>query len=135
SRRQRHHRGGGPACAATSQHHHVTLGWGAYPLAGLIISGFGTHAKPTGGHPPVADPPPSHVNIPVAVKDSTLLLPHLRDFAEALPLSARVDTILLPGAPHNLELSYQAPGWYAQSFGFASERAASLVLGKAGEST
>ncbi|CAK7206192.1 hypothetical protein SEUCBS139899_008978 [Sporothrix eucalyptigena] len=60
---------------------------------------------------------------------------HLRDFAEALPLSARVDTILLPSAPHNLELSYRAPGWYAQSFGFASERAASLVLGKAGEST
>ncbi|EFX05904.1 hypothetical protein CMQ_3973 [Grosmannia clavigera kw1407] len=161
-----------------------------YRLAGLVLSGFGTQLKPTGGHPTQPDPPPSHIRIPVAVKDSTLLLPgtaadevyaqadrldhpmplpeiaslrhpwldtwrerwgvhvtvpillalagrdhywhataeHLDEFAAAFPKSTRIDTSILAAAPHNIELSYWGPGWYAHSFGFAIECVTSLML-------
>ncbi|KAI5458835.1 hypothetical protein BGZ63DRAFT_362266 [Mariannaea sp. PMI_226] len=50
-----------------------------YPLGGLVTSGFGSLLKDTGGHVSQPDPPPSHINIPVQVKDSTLLLPGTAD--------------------------------------------------------
>lgn len=163
-----------------------------YPLGGVVMSGFGSLLKPTGGHQSQPDPPPTHINIPVQVKDSTLLLPgtadeavyaeserldhpvpfdeiaalrlswldtwkekwganitapvmvvmaerdyywdatdeHLQDIAAGLPKSVRVDTSIIHAAPHNLELSYWGPGWYARSFGFALECAVSFKLGK-----
>ncbi|KAM5350064.1 hypothetical protein ACJ41O_006569 [Fusarium nematophilum] len=161
-----------------------------YPLGGVIVSGFGSLLKETGGHTAQPNPPPSHIRIPVHVKDSTLLLPgtadeqvyaqserldhaipfdeiaslrtpwlstwrqrwaanitvpimitlaerdhywdatdeHLQDFAASFPRSARIDTSIIRAAPHNLELSYWSAGWYARSFGFAIECAASLAL-------
>ncbi|KAL4729691.1 hypothetical protein ACLX1H_004113 [Fusarium chlamydosporum] len=170
---------------------HVTASQTAYPLGGIVISGFGSLLKDSGGHVS-QEAPPSHLNIPVAVKDKTLLLPgtadesiyaqseridhaipfeelaalrkswlsawkqkwgvnviapvmialaerdhywdatdeHLKDFAEGLPKSKRVDLSIVRRAPHNIELSYWGPGWYARSFGFAIECAASLALEK-----
>ncbi|KAJ3536377.1 hypothetical protein NM208_g6746 [Fusarium decemcellulare] len=163
-----------------------------YPLGGIVVSGFGSILKDTGGHAAPPDPPPSHINIPIQVKDSTLLLPgtadeqvyaqserldhalpfpeiaalrqswlstwkekwgtnitapvmiglaerdhywdatdeHLKDFAGGFPKSSRVDTSIIRAAPHNIELSYWGPGWYARSFGFAVECAASFAVGK-----
>ncbi|KAH7255016.1 hypothetical protein FSOLCH5_011053 [Fusarium solani] len=163
-----------------------------YPLGGIVISGFGSLLKPTGGHAAQPNPPPTHISIPIQVKDSTLLLPgtadeqvyaqsqridhampfdeivalkaswlptwkekwganvtapimvaiaerdhywvatdeHLKDIVTALPKSTRIDTSIIRAAPHNLELSYWGPGWYARSFGFAVECAASLALSK-----
>ncbi|RGP79040.1 hypothetical protein FLONG3_2946 [Fusarium longipes] len=170
---------------------HATASKTAYPLGGLVISGFGSLLKDSGGHVS-QDQPPTHLNIPVAVKDKTLLFPetadesvfaqseridhaipfeelaalrkswlttwkqkwgvnitvpvmialagrdhywdatdeHLKDFAGGLPKSKRVDLSILNNAPHNIELSYWGPGWYARSFGFAMECAVSLALDK-----
>lgn len=161
-----------------------------YPLGGVVVSGFGSLLKETGGHTAQPNPPPLHINIPVHVKDSTLLLPgtadgqvytqsqrldhampfdeiaslktswlstwkqkwganievpimialaerdhywdatneHLQDFAASFPRSTRIDTSIIRAAPHNLELSYWAAGWYARGFGFAVECATSLAL-------
>ncbi|KAJ0147870.1 hypothetical protein HZ326_9479 [Fusarium oxysporum f. sp. albedinis] len=171
---------------------HATSSSPAYPLGGIVISGFGSLLQDTGGHVSQPDPPPSYLNIPVEVKDKTLLLPgtadetvyaqserldhaipfeelaalrkswlgewkekwgvnvtvpvmialaerdhywvateeHLKDFKEGFPKSERVDLSVVKAAPHNLELSYWGPGWYARSFGFAVECAVSLALGK-----
>ncbi|KAK7427322.1 hypothetical protein QQZ08_006091 [Neonectria magnoliae] len=164
----------------------------SYPFGGIVVSGFGSLLKDTGGHAAQPDPPPAHVSIPVHVKDSTLLLPgtadeevyaqsqlidhpmpfeeiaslkaswlptwrekwgvnvtvpvmaalaerdhywdatdeHIQDFASSLPKSTRIDTSIIEAAPHNIELSYWSAGWYARSFGFAVECAASLGLKK-----
>ncbi|KAF5580141.1 hypothetical protein FPANT_9415 [Fusarium pseudoanthophilum] len=53
---------------------HATSSSPAYPLGGIVISGFGSLLKDTGGHVSQPDPPPSYLNIPVEVKDKTLLL-------------------------------------------------------------
>ncbi|KAL3455982.1 hypothetical protein BJX64DRAFT_281679 [Aspergillus heterothallicus] len=45
---------------------------------------------------------------------------------EAFRRSKRVDASLVRGAPHCMELSYWAQGWYARCFGFAMECAATL---------
>lgn len=49
---------------------------------------------------------------------------HARDFAEGFGKSIRVEAGVVSGAPHNLEMSYWAQGWYARCFGFALECAA-----------
>ncbi|KAF5679368.1 hypothetical protein FDENT_8760 [Fusarium denticulatum] len=171
---------------------HATSSSPAYPLGGIVISGFGSLLKDTGGHVSQPDPPPSCLNIPVEVKDKTLLLPgtadetvyaqserldhaipfeelaalrkswlgewkdkwgvnvtapvmialaerdhywdateeHLKHFREGFPKSERVDLSIVKAAPHNIELSYWGPGWYARSFGFAVECAVSLAFQK-----
>jgi len=53
---------------------------------------------------------------------------HLKDFAAWFSGSKRVDTSLVVGAPHNLEMSYWAPGWFARCFGFAVECAVGYRL-------
>ncbi|KAH6995355.1 hypothetical protein EDB80DRAFT_729006 [Ilyonectria destructans] len=162
----------------------------AYPWGGIVVSGFGSILKDTGGHIAQPDPAPSHISIPIQVKDSTLLLlgtadeevyaqsqridhampfeeiaslrkswlstwrhkwganitipimialaerdhywdateEHLRDFTLCFPKSSRVDTSIIKAAPHNIELSHWGPGWYARSFGFAVECAASYAI-------
>ena len=178
----------GAAGAVVAAAMHGTESDPAYPLGGIVISGFGSLLKDSSAHVS-QDPPPTHLNIPVAVKDKTLLLPgtadesvyaqseridhaipfeelaalrrtwlatwkqkwganitapvmfaltdrdhywdatdeHMKDFAEGLPKSKRVDLSILRGAPHNIELSYWGPGWYARCFGFAIECAVSLA--------
>ncbi|KAH7062523.1 hypothetical protein B0J12DRAFT_645694 [Macrophomina phaseolina] len=44
----------------------------------------------------------------------------------------RVDVSLIPGAPHNLEISYWAQGWYARTLGFALECAAEFEVRRQG---
>lgn len=51
---------------------------------------------------------------------------HLRELASAFTKSERVDGTIVEGAPHNMEMSYWARGWYARCFGFALECAASF---------
>ncbi|KAI1810717.1 hypothetical protein GGS20DRAFT_157223 [Poronia punctata] len=46
---------------------------------------------------------------------------HVVDLVGAFGNSSRVDGSLIPGAPHNLEVGYWAPGWFARCFGFAVE--------------
>ncbi|TQN63990.1 hypothetical protein CSHISOI_11432, partial [Colletotrichum shisoi] len=53
----------------------------------------------------------------------------LREYAAAFTGSRRVEGSVIPGAPHNLEMSYWSQGWYARVFGFAMEGAASLAIG------
>ncbi|KAH7253515.1 uncharacterized protein BKA55DRAFT_593220 [Fusarium redolens] len=185
-----HSLGANGAIVASSLH--ATSSPPAYPLGGIVMSGFGSLLKDTGGHVSQPDPPPSYLNIPVEVKDKTLLLPgtadetvyaqserldhaipfeelaalrkswlgewkekwgvnvtvpvmialaerdhywdateeHLEDFKQGFPKSERVDLSVVKAAPHNIELSYWGPGWYARSFGFAVECAVSLALEK-----
>ncbi len=52
---------------------------------------------------------------------------HLDEFMSGFTGSARVDGSLVLGAPHNLEMSYWAQGWYARCFGFAMECATSFA--------
>ncbi|OTB12356.1 hypothetical protein K445DRAFT_321088 [Daldinia sp. EC12] len=54
---------------------------------------------------------------------------HLQECAAAFSKSTRVDTSLVKGAPHCMELSYWSQGWYARCFGFAIECAASFAAG------
>ncbi|KAK7704115.1 hypothetical protein SLS64_008673 [Diaporthe eres] len=49
---------------------------------------------------------------------------HVREFAGGFGSSERVDASLVRGAPHCIELSYWAQGWYARCFGWALECAA-----------
>lgn len=49
---------------------------------------------------------------------------HVREFAGGFGGSERVDASLIRGAPHCIELSYWAQGWYARCFGWAMECAA-----------
>ncbi|KAI7760627.1 hypothetical protein LZL87_009511 [Fusarium oxysporum] len=67
--------------AIVSSSLHATSSSPAYPLGGIVISGFGFLLKDTGGHVSQPDPPPSYLNIPVEVKDKTLLLPGTADEA------------------------------------------------------
>ncbi|RDW70892.1 uncharacterized protein DSM5745_08403 [Aspergillus mulundensis] len=53
---------------------------------------------------------------------------HVRSCVGAFVKSSRVDGSFVRGAPHCLELSYWAPGWYASCFGFALECAASFAV-------
>jgi len=46
---------------------------------------------------------------------------HLHDITSAFVKSERVDGSIVGGAPHNMEMSYWAKGWYARVFGFALE--------------
>ncbi|KAM5354803.1 hypothetical protein ACJ41O_001449 [Fusarium nematophilum] len=52
----------------------------------------------------------------------------LKACAEAFSSSPRVDSSFVSGAPHCMELSYWAQGWYARSFGFAMECSAHTGL-------
>jgi hypothetical protein len=156
-----------------------------YPLAGLVISGFGS--QPTGkSYNPQGDD--ATITFPPKIKDSIMLqegradssiykyteelnhgMPaeeigdvrtawfprwkewagnvkvpvmaavaqddvmwkgtreHVNDFSSAFTGSERVDTSVVIGAPHNMEMSYWATGWYTRSFGFALECAASFA--------
>ncbi|KAK3376152.1 Alpha/Beta hydrolase protein [Lasiosphaeria ovina] len=51
-----------------------------------------------------------------------------RDFASAFTGSKRVESALVRGAPHNLEMSYWAQAWYGRCFGFALECAVEYAL-------
>ncbi|KAJ6441594.1 bZIP transcription factor [Purpureocillium lavendulum] len=53
---------------------------------------------------------------------------HLRDIAGGFTACPTVEELLLPGAPHNIEMSYWAPAWYARTFGFALDCALSYEL-------
>jgi pimeloyl-ACP methyl ester carboxylesterase len=55
---------------------------------------------------------------------------HLQEVAGAFTHSERVDGSIVKGAPHNIEMSYWAKGWYARCFGFALECAALLAQKK-----
>lgn len=167
-------------------------GKAAYPLAGLIISGFGSQntAQIIGQskeHPP--EPLPEYIDRPVDEKDRRMIpegttdpaiykqserlhnpMPyteiadynsiwaddkwrslcgkvkvpvmigiaeldalwvgteeHVKEFAGGFTASERVDTSLVKGAPHCIELSYWAQGWYARCFGWALECAATYA--------
>ncbi|WYZ46165.1 hypothetical protein EsH8_IX_000390 [Colletotrichum jinshuiense] len=53
----------------------------------------------------------------------------VQEYAAAFTGSQRVEGSVIPGAPHNLEMSYWSQGWYARAFGFALEATASLAIG------
>lgn len=53
---------------------------------------------------------------------------HLREFAGGFSGSERVDASVVKGAPHCIELSYWAQGWYARCFGWALECAAAYAV-------
>lgn len=52
---------------------------------------------------------------------------HVDEFAGGFGGSERVDASLVRGAPHCIELSYWAQGWYARCFGWALECAAAYA--------
>ena len=58
---------------------------------------------------------------------------HLKEFTSAFSRSERVDGSIVHGAPHNIEMSYWANGWYARCFGFALECAARFEQRKVSE--
>lgn len=47
---------------------------------------------------------------------------------KAFPKSPKVESGVVPNAPHCIELSYQGMGWYTRAFGFAMECAAAVTL-------
>ncbi|OHE94976.1 hypothetical protein CORC01_09770 [Colletotrichum orchidophilum] len=53
----------------------------------------------------------------------------VREYIAAFTGSRRVEGSVIPGASHNIEMSYWSQGWYARIFGFAMEGAASLAIG------
>lgn len=53
---------------------------------------------------------------------------HVRVLAAAFAGSPRVEASVIRGAPHNLEMTYWAQGWYARCFGFGMECAASFAV-------
>ncbi|KAL1583303.1 hypothetical protein WHR41_07891 [Cladosporium halotolerans] len=53
---------------------------------------------------------------------------HLQECVEAFHNSPRVDSSLVPGASHCMELSFWSKGWYATAFGFAMECAVDHAL-------
>lgn len=55
---------------------------------------------------------------------------HVKEFAGGFAASGRVDASVVKGAPHCIELSYWAQGWYARSFGWALECAATYAVEK-----
>lgn len=56
---------------------------------------------------------------------------HVKEFAGGFTRSSRVDASLVKDAPHCLELSYWAQGWYARCFGFAMECAVGFAVRQA----
>ncbi len=161
-----------------------------YPIAGIVISGFGTDIIATDSSQ-VAPEGPEFVNFPPDIKDA-LMMPNgtcdpsvyehttrlnlpcpsreiqdiwtawlarvrtewapfvkvpvmigvaeldcywkgtkesVRDFMSIFTGSGRVEGGVIRGAPHNLEMSYWGSGWYARSFGFGLECAASFGVG------
>lgn len=56
---------------------------------------------------------------------------HVKEFAGGFSKSERVDASLVRGAPHCIELSYWAQGWYARCFGWALECATAYAVKKA----
>lgn len=56
---------------------------------------------------------------------------HVQEFAAGFVGSERVETSLVREAPHCIELSYFAQGWYARCFGWALECAAFSAVRKA----
>jgi pimeloyl-ACP methyl ester carboxylesterase len=46
---------------------------------------------------------------------------HVKEYETMFPNCARFDGSVVLGAPHAIEWSYMATGWYARCFGFASE--------------
>lgn len=53
---------------------------------------------------------------------------HVREFAGGFSSSERVDASVVKGAPHCIELSYWAQGWYARCFGWALECATAYAM-------
>lgn len=53
-----------------------------------------------------------------------------REFANAFKKCPRMEVSTLPEAPHCIELSRQAEGWYLRSFGFAVECAVAMEVRK-----
>lgn len=53
---------------------------------------------------------------------------HVREFAGWFNSSERVDASVVKGAPHCIELSYWAQGWYARCFGWALECATAYAV-------
>ncbi|KAL2128212.1 hypothetical protein VTI74DRAFT_9513 [Chaetomium olivicolor] len=53
---------------------------------------------------------------------------HVKDFAAVFTRSPKVEGSVIRGAPHNLEMSYWAQGWYARCFGFGMECAVGFAL-------
>jgi hypothetical protein len=52
----------------------------------------------------------------------------LKSCANAFSTSVRVESSLIPGAPHCIELSYWSQAWYARCFGFAMECATNMKI-------
>jgi pimeloyl-ACP methyl ester carboxylesterase len=63
------------------------------------------------------------VMIGMAEKDALWLgtEEHVKEFAGGFSRSERVDASVVTGAPHCIELSYWAQGWYSRCFGWALE--------------
>jgi pimeloyl-ACP methyl ester carboxylesterase len=57
---------------------------------------------------------------------------HVDEMRRLFGKSPRVEGEVVKRAPHNLEISYWAQGWYARGFGFAVECAASWGVGFTG---
>lgn len=53
---------------------------------------------------------------------------HVREFASGFTGSQRVEASVVKEAPHCIELSYFAQGWYARCFGWALECAAAYAV-------
>lgn len=169
----------------------------AYPLAGLVISGFGSQSMPLPrekGTQTPPHPPPEYIDFPIDLKDARMIpegtadpaiyeqsgrlhesLPyleirdykaiwadgrwrelcgrvkvpvmiglaeldvlwegteeHVKEFAGGFAGSERVDASVVIGAPHCIELSYWAQGWYARCFGWALECAAAYAAKERG---
>lgn len=56
---------------------------------------------------------------------------HVKEFAGGFSGSERVDASVVKGAPHCIELSYWAQGWYARCFGWALECATAYAVKEA----
>jgi len=52
---------------------------------------------------------------------------HVKALIDSFSSSPRVEGGVMQGAPHNLEMSYWAPGWYSRVFGFGLECAAGFA--------
>ena len=50
-------------------------------------------------------------------------LAHVKEYEMMFPKCVRYDGSFVLGAPHAIEWSYFAEGWYARCFGFAAEAA------------
>ena len=74
----------------------------------------------------------THIPLNIAGEDFVLTVSeqHVRDFAAAFTKSPRVESGIVLGAPHCIELSRFGQGWYARAFGFALECAVARDLEK-----